>query len=39
MKILILSSNPRNDLDLDEEIRDLKEVIDVGVHRRVWGTD
>jgi CHAT domain len=28
MKILILASNPRNDLDLDDEIRDLKEVID-----------
>ena len=27
MKILILASNPRNDLNLDREIRDLKEVI------------
>jgi hypothetical protein len=34
MKILILSSNPRNDLDLDEEIRDLKEVIDDSRNRQ-----
>jgi hypothetical protein len=27
MKILILASNPRQDLNLDREIRDLKEVI------------
>jgi hypothetical protein len=34
MKILILSSNPRNDLDLDEEIRDLKDVIDDSRNRQ-----
>jgi YARHG domain len=34
MKILILASNPRNDLDLDDEIRDLKEVIDSSRNRQ-----
>jgi CHAT domain len=34
MKILILASNPRNDLELDEEIRDLKDVIDSSRNRQ-----
>jgi hypothetical protein len=34
MKILILASNPRNDLDLNQEIRDLKDVIDSSRNRQ-----
>jgi hypothetical protein len=34
IKILILASNPRNDLDLDEEIRDLKDVIHASRNRQ-----
>lgn len=34
MKILILASNPRKDLNLDREIRDLKEVIKKSRNRR-----
>ncbi|WP_017302024.1 SUMF1/EgtB/PvdO family nonheme iron enzyme [Nodosilinea nodulosa] len=34
MKILILASNPRNDLNLDREIRDLKEVIEKSRNRQ-----
>jgi YARHG domain/CHAT domain len=34
MKILILASNPRNDLDLNQEIRDLKDVIDTSRNRQ-----
>jgi len=33
MKILILASNPRKDLNLDREIRDLKGVIEKARHR------
>ena len=33
MKILILASNPRKDLNLDCEIRDLKEVIEKSRNR------
>jgi CHAT domain len=33
-KILILAANPRNDLKLDREIRDLKNVIEKSLHRR-----
>ncbi len=34
MKILILASNPRRDLNLDREIRDLKEVIEKSRNRQ-----
>ena len=34
MKILILASNPRKDLNLDREIRDLKEVIEKSRNRQ-----
>jgi|GEM_PF-2719575 len=34
MKILILASNPRNDLKLDHEIRDLKNVIETSRNRQ-----
>ncbi|WP_088890821.1 CHAT domain-containing protein [Leptolyngbya ohadii] len=33
MKVLILASNPRKDLDLDREIRDLKQVIEKSQNR------
>ena len=33
MKILILQSNPRKDLNLDREIRELQEVIEMARHR------
>ena len=34
MKILILASNPRKDLNLDREIRDLREVIEKSRNRQ-----
>jgi len=36
MKILILASNPRKDLNLDREIRDLKEVIKKSQNRQAF---
>jgi len=36
MKILILASNPRKDLNLDREIRDLREVIEKSRNRQEY---
>lgn len=39
MKILILASNPRKDLNLDDEIRDLKDAIERSANRQQFDVE